>query len=134
MEKIRVFNGISHERLRRILSSLLSGTPDIELVSETEDEHVNFDLVMSRLPDVVLMDLTSRAGGATDTLHAIQKVVPGVKIVVLLDYDLELYEKMVIGMGASGFLRTQDVVSDLIPEVRRVYKKRTMEVVRPKKV
>ena len=121
MGNIRVLAVIHHDALRSVLADLLSETPGLDLVGESGEEDGILDLIRDLRPDLLLLDLSSPTGGIIRALQAIREAVPEVKIIVLSDFDLEVYREMVASVGADGYVLKLAMASDLIPEIQRVF-------------
>lgn len=126
MKKPRIVMIVFHKALCKALTDLLCDA--CECVGRSQNEGDTLGLVRSLHPDIVLMDLASPRGLAIQSIFMIKKEMPKVKVIALSDLDLELYRKMSLKMGASGYVLKEDISSDLIPEIRRVWADEAPEV------
>lgn len=121
MRKIRVLVVDDHTIVRQGIRSLLNLAPDIEVVGEAANGKESLELVSKLMPDVVLMDVAMPVMGGLEATRRITKEFPGVKVLVLTQYDDREYVFPIIEDGASGFISKTAASSDLISGIRSVY-------------
>ena len=71
-------------------------------------------------PEVVIVDLSLARGGSVDWLKRLHLCLPGVKLVVLSDYDEKSVRRAVFDAGVDGFVLKKNVVRELLPAVEAV--------------
>ncbi len=108
-------------RFRRVVTALLDGEPDIEVVGQAEDGSTAVALAAEVLPDLVLLDV--RMPGPIDGVQAaaqIRRVVPTTKVVMLTSSDEQDDVFAALKAGAGGYLLKDGLVPDLADGVRVV--------------
>jgi two-component system response regulator NreC len=121
MQKIRVLVADDHTIVRDGIYSLLSLTPDIEVVGEAVNGREALERVGNLLPDVVLMDIAMPLMDGLEATRQIHKKFPETKILILTQYDDREHVFPVIKAGASGFISKTAASSELVSGIRSVY-------------
>jgi DNA-binding NarL/FixJ family response regulator len=115
---IRVLIVDDHPLVRRGLSSLLNGVPDINVIGAAADGEEAVGYVTEERPDIVLMDISMPGMDGFEALRRLLKAVPGTRVVMLTsfsDHDLVIEA---IDTGAIGFLLKDSDPNDLINGIR----------------
>ncbi|MDQ1287112.1 MAG: hypothetical protein QG622_677 [Actinomycetota bacterium] len=106
--------------VRRVLSFMLGGCEDIEIVAEASDGDEVAAMVDAHAPDVVLMDLRmSRMDGLTATELLMKRPGPP-QVIVLTTFDTDEYVLRALQAGAAGFLLKDTPPPQMLEAVRRV--------------
>lgn len=121
MQKIRVLVVDDHTIVRDGIYSLLSLTPDIEVVGEAANGREALEMVSKLLPDVVVMDISMPLMDGLEATRQIHKKLPETKILILTQYDDREHVFPVIKAGASGFINKTAASSELVSGIRSVY-------------
>jgi len=109
-----------HEEFRRILRQILQIESDFFVVGEAEDGEVAVELAQTRQPAVVLMDLAMPRLDGFEATSRIKAIRPETKILVLTLHTEEAYRTRARESGADAFLPKRDVITRLIPTIRKV--------------
>ena len=119
VEPVRVVVVDDQELFRRGLTMLLGVEPDIEVVGEAGDGISATDLIVTTVPDVVLLDVRMPKRSGLQACIQIKELVPSVKIIMLTvsDEEGDLYEA--VKNGASGYL-LKDSSIDVVAQAVRV--------------
>jgi two-component system NarL family response regulator len=119
-EPIRVLVVDDQELFRRGLTMLLGVEPDIEVIGEAGDGNSAIDLVLEKVPDVVLLDVRMPKISGIEACVAIKEAVPAAKILMLTvsDEESDLYEA--VKSGASGYLLKDSSIEEVAQAVRVV--------------
>jgi DNA-binding NarL/FixJ family response regulator len=121
---IRVIAIEDHPLMRMMLKERLSGQPDMVLVGTAEHGSQLFRLVRETSPDVVVLDLRMR-DKPFNPISAVRDLLQefSLKVLVLTEYDSELYVRQLIAAGVSGYLLKSDVNTvNLAEAVRQVHR------------
>src|SRR5215210_8081261 len=120
VEPVRVVVVDDQELFRRGLTMLLGVEPDIEVVGEAGDGISATDLIVSTVPDVVLLDVRMPKRSGLQACIQIKELVPSVKIIMLTvsDEEGDLYEA--VKNGASGYLLKDSSIDEVAQAVRVV--------------
>ncbi len=117
----RVFLVDDHELFRRGVRAEIGESVDI--VGEADDVAPAIELILERLPDVVLLDLHLPSGGGQLVITAVRSspdLAAGVKFLALSVSDEAKDVIAVIRAGARGYVTKTISGPDLVEAVRRV--------------
>ncbi|NUR78573.1 MAG: response regulator transcription factor [Thermoleophilia bacterium] len=101
---IRVLVVDDHAVVRGGLEELLRGPEDIELVGSCADGQKALELLLSRRPDVVLMDLQMPGLDGTEATARMRELLPGAQVVVLTSFSDRERILSALEAGAVGYL------------------------------
>ena len=100
------------------LELLLKLEKDIEVVGLAQDGQQAVDLVRSKRPDLVLMDLLMPGVNGVEATRRIRAEFPSVKILVLTTFDDDEWVFDAIRAGASGYLLKDTPRAKVIEAIR----------------
>jgi DNA-binding NarL/FixJ family response regulator len=117
---IRVLVADDQSMVRAGFRMLLSGEPDIEVVSEAGNGLEAVDKATRFRPTVVLMDIRMPE---LDGLEATRRILAGddtARVLILTTFDLDEYVYEALRAGASGFVLKDDPPEQLLAAIRIV--------------
>jgi two-component system NarL family response regulator len=119
-EPVRVVVVDDQELFRRGLTMLLGIEDGIEVVGEASNGAEGVALVVSSVPDVVLLDVRMPKQSGIEACVAIKDAVPMTKIIMLTvsDDEADLYEA--VKSGASGYLLKDSSIEEVAQGIRVV--------------
>jgi DNA-binding NarL/FixJ family response regulator len=118
--KYRIVIAEDHRILREGLRSLLSSSPDFEVVGEAEDGREAIRCVEKMKPDLILTDLSMPRMNGMEAIREIKKQSPKTKILVLTVHRTEEYILATLKAGADGYLLKDSTHSELVMAVKNV--------------
>ena len=101
---IRTLLTDDHTLFRQGIKTLLSATPDLEVVGEAANATDAITQAAELRPDVVLMDVSMPGMSSFEATRQIRKTRPETKVLFLTMYDDEDYLAECMEAGASGYL------------------------------
>jgi DNA-binding NarL/FixJ family response regulator len=104
MNKTRVLLADDHVLVRAGIRTLLEKIPNVEVVAEASNGREALELVKSKLPNLVLMDVAMAELGGLEALLRITKSFPGVKVIILSAHASEEYVIRALRNGAAGYM------------------------------
>jgi DNA-binding NarL/FixJ family response regulator len=119
-KKFRIIIAEDHTILREGLRSLLSSSPDFEIVGEAEDGREAVRCVEKLKPDLILTDLSMPRMNGMDAICEIKRRSPETKILVLTVHKTEEYILAALQAGADGYLLKDSTHAELLMAVRHV--------------
>ena len=122
MQKIKVLVVDDHTIVRDGICALLALAGDVEVIGEATNGNEALKKVRELSPDVVLMDISMPIMGGLEATRRISKEYPGIKVLVLTQYDDKEYFFPVIESGASGFISKAAASSELLTGIRSVHR------------
>jgi len=117
---VRVALVDDHPLIREGLRLVLQGEDGFEIVGEAADHGSAIELVMSKRPDVLVLDLTFPEGDAMPLLRALRARAPEVRIVVLTMHSDPETVRQALAAGAAGYLIKGAQSRELVDAIRAV--------------
>ena len=114
---IRVALADDQELVRTGFRLILSAEPDLEVVAEAANGQEAVDVVRTRRPDVVLMDVRMPV---LDGIEATRRIAGETRVLVLTTFGVDSVLFDALRAGASGFLLKTAPADDLVRAVRVV--------------
>jgi DNA-binding NarL/FixJ family response regulator len=118
---IRVMVVDDHPMLRDGVVGLIKRQPDMVLAAEAGDGATAVARMEAANPDVVLMDLQMPGFDGVETIHAIARTYPNVRILVLTTYAGDARALRALKAGASGYMLKSAMRNDLVDAIRAVH-------------
>ncbi len=121
MTKIRVLVVDDHAIVREGVCALLARRKDIEVVGQASDGKQAVAQAAALLPDVVLMDISMPAMNGLEATQEIRKSLPGIRVLVLSQYESKEYVVPLLRAGAAGYIAKRARANELADAIRAVY-------------
>jgi DNA-binding NarL/FixJ family response regulator len=125
MSVTRVLLADDHALVRAGIHALLEKISDVEVVGEARTGREALELVKSKLPNLVLMDIAMTELGGLEALPRIVKDFPGVKVIILSAHANEEYVIRALRSGAAGYLVKDAATAELELAIRSVTEEKT---------
>jgi DNA-binding NarL/FixJ family response regulator len=125
MSVTRVLLADDHALVRAGIHALLEKISDVEVVGEARTGREALELVKSKLPNLVLMDIAMTELGGLEALPRIMKDFPGVKVIILSAHANEEYVIRALRSGAAGYLVKDAATAELELAIRSVTEEKT---------
>jgi DNA-binding NarL/FixJ family response regulator len=122
MPKIRVLIADDHAIVREGIRALLKLSDDMDVVGEAADGRQAIEQSRKLDPDVVLMDIAMPGLGGLEATLEIRKERPGVKILVLSQYEDREYIRRFLKAGVAGYVLKKAAGSELTAAIRAAYR------------
>jgi DNA-binding NarL/FixJ family response regulator len=113
MNLTRVLLADDHALVRAGIRALLEKIPSVEVVGEAGTGREALELVRSKLPNLVLMDIAMTELGGLEALPRITKDFPSVKVIILSAHASEEYVIRALRDGASGYMLKDSATTEL---------------------
>jgi DNA-binding NarL/FixJ family response regulator len=117
---IRVLVADDQSMVRAGFRMLLSGEPDIEVVSEASNGLEAVDKATRFRPTVVLMDIRMPELDGLEATRRILAADDTTRVLILTTFDLDEYVYDALRAGASGFVLKDDPPEQLLVAIRIV--------------
>jgi DNA-binding NarL/FixJ family response regulator len=118
--KSRIVIAEDYTILREGLRSLLSSSPEFEIVGEAEDGRKAIESVQKSKPDLILMDLSMPRMNGMEAIREIKRGSKETKILVLTMHRTEEYIVATLKAGADGYVLKDATHSELRMAIRNV--------------
>jgi DNA-binding NarL/FixJ family response regulator len=119
---IRVLVVDDHPVVRDGLRGVLDGEPDMEVVGEAGNGAEALARVAAGPVDVVLLDLRMPVMGGVETITALRRTAPGVRVLVLTTFDTDRDVLPAVEAGATGYLLKDTPRDELLRAVRAAHR------------
>ena len=116
---LRVVLADDHGVLRAGVRALLSGQSDMQVVGEAESADELEQLIKTLQPEVAVVDVRMPGGGLS-AIRRIKNEQPGLRVLVLSQYDDPAYLREALAAGASGYALKRSRGHELIEAIRSV--------------
>jgi DNA-binding NarL/FixJ family response regulator len=119
---IRVIIADDYPGIRRVLSDLIEGHPDMKIVGEAKDGKDAIECCLGLVPDIAIVDVHMPGLNGIEAAHQIVRQLPRVKVLALSgDPDLR-YVRRMLTAGASGYVLKDFMLEELVDAVRTIAK------------
>jgi DNA-binding NarL/FixJ family response regulator len=121
-EPIRLLLADDQSLFREGLQTLLSASPDIDVVGEAGNGEEAVRLAVQLRPDVILMDLRMPVMDGVSATRRIKSTLPDTKVIVLttFDEDKDIFEGL--RAGATGYLLKDVSSGKLLEAIRAAFR------------
>ncbi|GAB4121558.1 MAG: response regulator transcription factor [Roseiflexaceae bacterium] len=109
-----------HPVIRHGLRTLIELEADMEIIGEASDGPSGLELILSRQPDVVLIDLRMPGMSGVEVMRKVRAVQQVTRFLVLTTYDTDAYLGAALTVGANGYLLKDASPDELTNAVRVV--------------
>jgi DNA-binding NarL/FixJ family response regulator len=92
------------EQIRQRLAALLAESSQIRIVGQAGNSVEGLDAVRHLKPDTVILDIRMPGGSGIDLLKEIKTRYPGIKVIILTNFDFDQYRRQCRRLGADHFL------------------------------
>ena len=118
--KSRVIVIEDHPLLCDGLKQLIGSQPDLTCIGVADNTADAKRLVEKCKPDLLLLDLRLKGGDALELIKSVRIEHPGVKVLVLSQYDELIFAERALRAGASGYIMKENATDEVLRAVRRV--------------
>lgn len=118
---IRVLIVDDHEMVRLGYSAYLSIQDDIEVIGESENGQIGYEMALDLRPDIILMDLVMDVMDGIEATKAILAEWPEAKIIIVTSFidDEKVYPAL--EAGAAGYMLKTSSASEIAKAIRSTY-------------
>jgi len=118
--KSRVVVIEDHPVLCDALKQLIDGQPDLARVGVADSTSDAKRLVEQCKPDLMVLDLRLKAGDALDLVKSLRVEQPGLKVLVLSQYDELIFAERALRAGAFGYIMKENATDEVLRALRKV--------------
>jgi DNA-binding NarL/FixJ family response regulator len=113
MKTTQVLLADDHVLVRAGIRTLLEKIPNVEVVGEAASGREALEMVKTKLPNLVLMDIAMADLGGLEALSRVTKDFPGVKVMILSAHANEEYVIRALRSGAAGYMLKDAATAEL---------------------
>ena len=109
-----------HPLVREGLTARISAQPDMEVCGEADDIESAMELIVSRRPALVIVDIALRDGHGIDLIKRIVAAGINTRMLVVSAYDESLFAERALRAGALGYINKQELQGKVVEALRTV--------------
>jgi DNA-binding NarL/FixJ family response regulator len=126
MKKITVIVVDDHKLIREMWTQIFRFTENIQVIGETGVFAEAIELIKTKRPDIVLLDINLPPASGLDAVPLIRKFSPGTRIIAVSMHSQPVFAKKMLKLGAKGYVTknsSQDEILKAVDEVMngRIY-------------
>ncbi len=125
MQQTNIIIAEDHAILREGLISLLSSSPQLNVIGEAQDGREAILMAKNLNPELMLMDLNMPEINGYDAIQTILQHNSNIKIIALTGHKSEEYVRATLEAGASGYVLKDDTHNVLLTAIESVNKGNT---------
>jgi DNA-binding NarL/FixJ family response regulator len=119
-KKTRILIVDDHPMTRSGLVHLINHQPEMVVDGEAEDAAQALDLLASKRPDLMLIDITLPGKSGLELIKDVKAMHPDLPMLVLSMHDESLYADRVLRAGARGYITKHEGGDKLMGAIRHV--------------
>jgi two-component system, NarL family, response regulator NreC len=120
MSAIRILVVDDHEVIRRVICSLLSSDPTLDVICQTADGEQAVLKAKELRPDLVLLDISLPGISGIEAARRIRNSSPNSHIIFLSQHDSLQVVESAMRVGGHGYVAKIDAGSELLKAIRAV--------------
>lgn len=109
-----------HPIVRQGLAQLIDQEDDLHICGQAEDTPTAMRAIRELNPDLVIVDVSLRAGSGIDLIKDIKAQFPSLPVLTLSMHDEALYAERALRAGAKGYIMKQEATDEVVTAIRRV--------------
>ncbi len=113
MNSTHVLLADDHVLVRAGIRTLLEKIPNVKVIGEAASGREALEMVKTKLPNLVLMDIAMADLNGLDALSRISKDFPEVKVIILSAHANEEYVIRALRSGAAGYIVKDAATAEL---------------------
>ncbi|MEW6554695.1 MAG: response regulator transcription factor [Actinomycetota bacterium] len=117
---IEVFVLDDHPIVRQGLERILEEEADMRVGGQAGNYLDLMELLRSRRPDVIILDITMPDRSGLDVLKDLRAMYPDIPVLIMSVHDEKHFATRTIKAGAAGYLNKMSVSDELVTAIRRV--------------
>ena len=122
LKKIKVIVIDDHDLIREGLNRIISFEEDLEILGEGKNGEETLELVESKKPEVVVLDINMPKKNGLEALKEIKEKDKNIKVIMLTVENDKKTILEAIDIGADGYILKESAGSEIVNAIRLVYK------------
>jgi DNA-binding NarL/FixJ family response regulator len=118
--KNRILVVDDHPLFRHGIADLINAEPDLEVCGEAESAPAALEVLRTRVPDLVTIDISLRGANGIELLKSIKAEHAKLPVLVLSMHDESLYALRALRAGARGYIMKQEALDRVMSAIRQV--------------
>lgn len=125
MKKISVVIVEDHQMVREMWVQLFATQKDIEVVGEIGNPEEAVEMIKTKRPEIVLLDINLPGSSGMEMVPLIRKFAPGSKIIAVSMHNQPAYTKKMLQLGAMGYVTKNSSHEEIFKAIETVLKGKT---------
>jgi len=109
-----------HPLVREGLSARISAQHDMEVCGEAADIESALELIVSKRPSLVIVDIALKDGHGIDLIKRIVAAGVNTRMLVVSAYDETFFAERALRAGALGYINKQELQGQVVEAIRAV--------------
>jgi DNA-binding NarL/FixJ family response regulator len=109
-----------HPLVREGLAARIAAQPDMEVCGEAADIESALELVVTKRPSLVIVDIALKNGHGIDLIKRIVAAGVNTRMLVVSAYDESFFAERALRAGALGYINKQELQSQVVEALRTV--------------
>jgi len=109
-----------HPLVREGLAARISAQPDMEVCGEAADIESALELIVTKRPSLVIVDIALRNGHGIDLIKRIVAAGVNTRMLVVSAYDESFFAERALRAGALGYINKQELQGQVVDALRTV--------------
>jgi DNA-binding NarL/FixJ family response regulator len=109
-----------HPLVREGLAARISAQPDMEVCGEAADIESALDLIVTKRPSLVIVDIALRNGHGIDLIKRVVAAGVNTRMLVVSAYDESFFAERALRAGALGYINKQELQGQVVEALRTV--------------
>lgn len=118
MARLRVLVVDDHAVVRRVVCSLLSQEPTLDVICQTASGEDAVDKAVELRPDVIVLDIGLPGISGIEAARQIRRASPTSKIIFLSQHDSLQMAHEALSVGGRGYVTKIDAAAELLTAIR----------------
>lgn len=120
MKKITIVVVDDHRLVREMWQALFASRLDIEVIGDSGLFNEAVELIRSKRPDIVLLDINLAEASGFDIVPLVKKYAPGTRIISVSMHAQPAYAKKMLQLGAMGYLTKNSSREEMFLAIKEV--------------
>lgn len=122
MKKITIAILDDHQLIRQMWAKIFAHKSEIEITGESGTLDGAIEMVKTKRPDIILLDINLPKGSGLDAVPLIRKISPGTRIIAVSMHNQPVYAKKMLQLGAKGYVTKNSSPEEMFKAVEEVMK------------
>jgi DNA-binding NarL/FixJ family response regulator len=109
-----------HPLVREGLAARIAAQPDMEVCGEAADIESALELIVSKRPSLVIVDIALKDGHGIDLIKRINAAGVNTRMLVVSAYDESFFAERALRAGALGYINKQELQGHVVDALRTV--------------
>jgi DNA-binding NarL/FixJ family response regulator len=122
MKKITIAIVDDHKLIRQMWALMFADHAGIEVTGEAGTLDNAIEMIKSKRPDIVILDINLEDKSGMDAVPLIRKFSPGTRIIAVSMINQPAYAKKILQLGAKGYVTKNSAIEEIMKAVEQVMK------------